>query len=121
MTFPGPSASRASALETGRAGGHHNGVLPEVLVVVRLMVALAAVYLLGGAIFAPWFVWRGVGRIDPHAAEATPGFRLIIIPGVVALWPWLFARLLSRHRQPPEEWNAHRLAARRHHDAENRP
>ncbi len=58
-------------------------------------------YLAVGALFAPLFVTRLVGRIDPDAAHGSWGFRLAILPGVVALWPWMVARLI-RGGEPRE-------------------
>jgi hypothetical protein len=55
--------------------------------------ALAA-YALAGAVFAAAFVRFGIHRVDPAAAHAPPGFRLIVIPGVAALWPLLLKRWL---------------------------
>lgn len=53
-----------------------------------------------GLAFAIPFTWRGASRIDPAAARGTPGFRILILPGVVALWPILLLRWL---RAPSEE------------------
>ena len=69
-------------------------------------------YLGIGVVFGIPFVWRGVHRIDPSAPGSTWGFRLLILPGVVALWPVLAMRWLAG-TPPAEERNAHRLAARR--------
>jgi uncharacterized membrane protein YdfJ with MMPL/SSD domain len=80
--------------------------LAEVLTVV------VGVYVAAGVLFAVPFVLRGVNRIDPVAQGGTWGFRLIIVPGVVALWPLLALRWL-RGAQPPEERNAHRATAKR--------
>jgi hypothetical protein len=65
-----------------------------------------------GLLFAAPFVLRGVDRIDPGAKGASWGFRLIIVPGVVALWPILLRRWWSA-APPPAERNAHRAAAER--------
>ena len=45
-----------------------------------------------GFVFAIAFVARGVSWIDAQAAGAGLGFRLIILPGVTALWPFLLSR-----------------------------
>lgn len=74
-------------------------------------VLLAALYLALGILFGVPFVLRGVNRIDPVAREGSRGFRLIILPGVVALWPLLARRWISG-RPRPVECNAHRRAAR---------
>jgi hypothetical protein len=75
------------------------------------LVAGIGLYLAIGLVFALWFVWRGVDRLDASAREGTWGFRLLILPGSVALWPAMLRRL--RSGGPPREHNAHRdLAAR---------
>ncbi|MBL8878704.1 MAG: hypothetical protein JNG88_06240 [Phycisphaerales bacterium] len=45
-----------------------------------------------GAAFGILFAWRGVDRIDPAAHGASWTFRLLILPGVIALWPLLMMR-----------------------------
>jgi hypothetical protein len=82
------------------------------LALARLIVGLLATYAALGLLFAPFFVLRGVDRIDPSARGASWGFRLLIVPGVVALWPYLALRWLRGAHAPPEEVNAHRVAAR---------
>lgn len=82
------------------------------LTVANTVVLIVGLYLAAGLLFAVPFVLRGVNRIDPAAPGSSWGFRLIIVPGVVALWP-LLARRWLRGLSPPEERNAHRRAARR--------
>ncbi|MEM6639049.1 MAG: hypothetical protein AAF610_04025 [Pseudomonadota bacterium] len=79
--------------------------------VATAAVAAIGLYFLLGLMIALAFVWRGVARVDPAASEGTLGFRLVIFPGCVALWPWV----VHRWRQgatPLSENNAHRAAAR---------
>ena len=75
------------------------------------LVGAAALYAVVGLLFAIAFVLVGVNRVDPVAHEGTWGFRLIIVPGVVALWPLLALRWAGG-RPPAEERNAHRARAR---------
>ncbi len=65
--------------------------------VVRLVLA----YFLIGVVFAAPFAWRWVQRLDPVAAHGTVGFRLLILPGAVLLWPHLAHRLLRSDGEPP--------------------
>ena len=51
------------------------------------ILGVAAAYLGLGLIMAVGFVAVGVGRVDPAAKRGTLGFRLLILPGAVALWP----------------------------------
>jgi hypothetical protein len=72
------------------------------------IVTLAGAYLVVGLVIAAMLVWRGLGRLDPVAAHGTWGFRLLVLPGVVALWPLLLSRWVRGLGQPPVEHNAHR-------------
>jgi hypothetical protein len=74
---------------------------------------LMGVYLVIGLAFAVPFVLVGVGKIDPHAAHGTWGFRLLIIPGTVFFWPLLALRWFRGLHEPPQERNAHRCAIRK--------
>ncbi len=71
------------------------------------LVSVAGVYAAIGLVFALFFVTRGVSRIDPAAAEGSIGFRILLIPGAIALWPLLMRRQQGR-TPPPQEHNAHR-------------
>jgi hypothetical protein len=82
---------------------------------VIISIANAAVLLLMGyaalgLLIGIPFVFRGVNRLDPAATDGSWGFRLVILPGVVALWPLLLRRWIAG-TQAPVERNAHRLAA----------
>ena len=77
----------------------------------NLVVDLVLAYLAVGALFAVPFVVVGAGRVDEDARAGSVGFRLIILPGVVALWPVLALRWL-RGPGGVEESSPHRRAAR---------
>jgi hypothetical protein len=81
------------------------------MIAAALLITLG-VYLASGFVFAVPFVIGGVGKIDPHAAHGSWGFRLLIIPGTMALWPVLLRRWLKGLHEPPEQRDAHRQAAR---------
>jgi hypothetical protein len=57
------------------------------------ILGIAALYLAVGTAFALPFAFRWSGRLDPVAAHGTIGFRLLIIPGAMLLWPLLLIRL----------------------------
>jgi hypothetical protein len=56
----------------------------------------AALYATLGLFFALWFSLRGVQRMDPAAVGASLAFRLLILPGATALWPWLLSAYRGR-------------------------
>lgn len=64
----------------------------------EIFVDALATYGLAGTVFAVAFVNRGIHRIDPVAEHAPLGFRLIVVPGVAALWPLLLIRWLKAVR-----------------------
>lgn len=64
-----------------------------------------AMYLAIGLLFGVVYVSRQVSRNDPAAHGAGLGFRLIILPAVVALWPIL---LRGWNRALPQERTPHR-------------
>ena len=79
--------------------------------IVVWLVRLAGAYLVLGILVAIPFVLRGAGRIDPAARDAAWGFRLIILPGVIALWPLFVMRIRRGQTFPPAPRDAHRAAA----------
>jgi hypothetical protein len=61
-----------------------------------------------GLIFAALFVWIGIQRLDSEAQGSGIGFRLLILPGVAALWPMFLLRSMRGTVEPPIEKNPHR-------------
>ncbi len=86
--------------------------LPMSETIAGWLVMALGVYAGLGLLFGVAFVTRGVARIDPQAVGGSWGFRLVILPGVVALWP-ILARRWAGGQPPPEERNAHRDRAHR--------
>jgi len=71
-------------------------------------VILFYAYSLAGTLFAVFFTTMGVQRVDEQAKASGWGFRLLIAPGCVALWPLLLRRWISGKAEPPEERSPHR-------------
>lgn len=65
------------------------------------LVQALEVYLVIGVLFGILFALRWVSRLDPSACAGTRGFRVLIVPGCAALWPWLVLRLLWLRREAP--------------------
>jgi len=72
-----------------------------------------ALYAALGFAFALAFAAEGAAALDPNARGASLGFRVLIVPGAAALWPFLLRRWLRGERTVPTERNAHRAAAAR--------
>ena len=62
--------------------------------IARGVLAVASAYGGIGLLFGLAFVALGIQRIDPAARGTGWGFRLLVLPGVVALWPLLAMRWL---------------------------
>ena len=82
-----------------------HGILDTVI--PEIVVLLIAGYGVVGVLFALAFVSIGIGRIDPAAQTGGWGFRLLALPGSVALWPLLAMRWM-RQQGPPDERGPHR-------------
>lgn len=70
-------------------------------IIAKLMVYGAGIYLAAGVALAPVTVLWLVNRIDPAARNGTTGFRLMILPGAVLLWPLLMYR--ARRQSGPAQ------------------
>jgi hypothetical protein len=55
---------------------------------VNALAAYAAI----GLLFAAAFLPAGISQVDPASKGSGIGFRLIILPGVAALWPLMLKR-----------------------------
>jgi len=82
------------------------------LTAARVVVLLIELYAVAGLFFAVCFLPRAVTRLDPGTAGAPWSLRLLILPGVAALWP-LFASRWLTGAPPPVERTAHRTKATR--------
>ncbi len=64
---------------------------------LNLFFRISGGYVLLGLLFAVYFVWKGVSKLDPTAQGAPIGFRMLIAPAAVALWPWLLKKIVSQN------------------------
>lgn len=54
-----------------------------------------ALYVLVGLVTAVAFGIFGVTQVLPHSASVTAGARILLLPGVAALWPYVLVRWLK--------------------------
>lgn len=81
------------------------------LALAQIIVAAFEVYALAGMVFALLFLPRAIARMDPGIAPAPLTLRVLLMPGIVALWP-LFAWRWATGARAPVERNPHREKAR---------
>lgn len=82
------------------------------MAVAEVVATVCELYALAGLLFAIVFLPRGILRLDERLHGSPYAVRLLILPGVAALWP-LFAWRWLMHAPEPIERNAHRIAASR--------
>ncbi len=70
------------------------------MTIAAMMLVVAAGYLVVGVPFGVAFAARGAAAIDLVAKHAGWGFRLLILPGAMALWPLLAIKWASALRTP---------------------
>jgi len=78
--------------------------------IAEAVVVLFELYVLAGVGFAVLFLPRAVVRLDHRLEGAPRTLRLLILPGVAALWP-LFAKRWMTGSPEPIERNPHRTKA----------
>lgn len=83
--------------------------------VATWLVRVVYAYVIVGVVLLPWWHAQGLRRLDRAAAQGPWLFRVMISPGVVALWPWLLARARKGGGHPRVESNAHRKCAESEH------
>lgn len=79
--------------------------------VFSFIVSAAIFYVACGLLVAAVFLTRWCKSFDPSAAEGTWGFRLLIVPGIVALWPVVLAKVRAIHRGRSAAGDAERPVA----------
>jgi hypothetical protein len=61
-----------------------------------LIIITAGIYLALGLLFAIAFIIKGVHIIDEESVSTPIGFRLLIFPGSVLLWPFLLRNWMNK-------------------------
>jgi hypothetical protein len=67
------------------------------MIVAETILLGVLMYLVCGLAVGVPLVLRGVDRIDEAARGASMGFRLLILPGTIALWPLMFGKWVHAH------------------------
>jgi hypothetical protein len=87
--------------------------------VFSALAGIAAVYAGCGLIVAALFLALCCKSFDPSAVNGSWGFRVLIVPGIIALWPVILAKVLAVRRggtaQGPAETPVHPETLRRNH------
>ena len=80
----------------------------------QILVWCGYAYVAAGLLLLPWWHASGLARLDAAAGHGGWGFRLLVSPGLVGLWPVLLPAARRGTATPMIETNAHRAAAGEH-------
>jgi hypothetical protein len=76
------------------------------LAAAQIVAAVIETYLVAGLAFALAFLPRGAARVDPGLARSPVAVRLLLIPGVVLVWPVLARKWRRAASAPPARGRA---------------
>ena len=63
--------------------------------IIYIFLSILGVYFLIGLLFGLYFLFKGVTRIDPLMQDTKKKVRVLLLPGVIATWPFLIGRLFK--------------------------
>jgi hypothetical protein len=63
--------------------------------IAEIILMLIALYFIAGVLFAIFFFIKGMQKVDPTVHGSGFGFKLIIMPGVITLWPVLLIKWIK--------------------------
>ena len=71
--------------------------------ILNVILAIVAIYLACGFLFAIPFVIAGADKIDEGTHGATWGFRLIILPASIVFWPLLLKKWIAANKSKTDD------------------
>ncbi len=63
--------------------------------VIDLFLLILGVYAALGLLFSIFFVFVGGTKIDPLLKDSKKRVRILLLPGVIAIWPFLIGKLFK--------------------------
>ncbi len=76
--------------------------------IVSFLVKIATVHIAFGIVIAILFFTRWLKTMDPAATGSSWGFKVLVTPGVVALWPLILMKVFH-HKSLPDADGAEKL------------
>lgn len=67
---------------------------------VSILLLIIEVHLIAGIVFAVFFLNKGIQKVDAAATGSGWGFRLVILPGIIVLWPVLLNKWSKVKNKP---------------------
>jgi hypothetical protein len=69
------------------------------LSIIQIILIILLVFLIIGVLFTFFFITRGLEKVDEDTKGSTWGFKVIIIPGCILLWPFLLQKWLKANKE----------------------
>ena len=63
------------------------------IVLINIFLIILGVYFLIGLLFGLYFLFKGATKIDPLMQNTKKKVRFLLLPGVIATWPFLIGKL----------------------------
>ncbi|MFT6337225.1 MAG: hypothetical protein ACI86M_003067 [Saprospiraceae bacterium] len=64
-------------------------------IIINVFLAVLGIYFAIGLLFGLYFLVKGAPKIDPIMKDSQKKVRVLILPGVIATWPFLISRLFN--------------------------
>ena len=64
-------------------------------VTIKIFLGILGTYFIIGFLFGLFFLFKGAVKIDPLMADTKKKVRLLLLPGIIATWPFLIGRLFT--------------------------
>ena len=65
------------------------------MILIEMFLTVLAVYFGIGVLFGIYFIIKGAVKIDPQLEDSKWSVRLLLLPGTIAMWPFLTSKLLK--------------------------
>lgn len=62
-------------------------------IIIDIFLQILATYFTLGAIFGFYFVINGATKIDPLIKNSPKRIRFLLLPGAIAMWPFLIRKI----------------------------
>jgi len=62
---------------------------------INIFLALLGAYFAVGLLFGIHFIFKGATKIDPLMKDTKKKVRFLLLPGVIATWPFLISKLFK--------------------------
>ncbi len=69
------------------------------LLALQIILIILLIFLIIGILFTFFFISRGLEKVDEDTKGSTWGFKVIIIPGCILLWPFLLRKWLQASKE----------------------